>query len=57
MVAVNHLDVFELVARIVDLGIRLWVDVRHIAPVVCVGWPLAGVEDEAVDSRAVDGCC
>lgn len=56
MVAVDHLDVFELVGCVVDLGIGLRVDVGHVAPVVRVRWPLARVEDKAIDTCAVDGC-
>lgn len=28
---------------------------RHIAPVIGVQWTLAGVEDEAINARAIDG--
>lgn len=54
MVAMNHLDIFELVAAVVDLRVGLWIHVGHITPVVCVQGTLAGVEDEAINACAID---
>ena len=56
MVAVDHLDVLELIFRPGD-GVFLSADMGHVAPVVGpifdVG-RVGGVEYEAVDAGAVD---
>lgn len=55
VVAVNHLDVLELVAGVIHSRVGLSVDVRHAAPIISVRGALARVEDEAIDSSAVNG--
>ena len=55
VVAMNHLDVLELIAGILDSRVRLRVDMRHVAPVVGVQRRLARVEDEAIGASAIDG--
>ena len=41
VVAMDHFDVLELVAGVLDSRVRLGVDVRHVAPVVGVQRSLA----------------
>ena len=55
VVAMDHLDVLELVAGVFDSRVCLRVDMRHVAPVVGVQWSLTRVEDEAIRASAIDG--
>jgi hypothetical protein len=51
----DHFDILELEAGVLDSRIALGVDMRHVTVVVRVQRTLACVEYEAVSAGSIDG--